>query len=116
MKKINFYLQFECQYEAALIDSDQKKIGVLDILVHLEDHGPYYRTNKKLSRENLGPPILDDSLAYKIVEELETWKERQKEIFRIEVKFSSFIFNFQFHVNNFLPQINIKLLIKHNFS
>lgn len=36
--------------------------------------------------ENLGPPILDDSLAYKIVDELETWKERQTEIFKVEVK------------------------------
>lgn len=29
---------------------------------------------------------MDDSLAYKIVDELETWKERQKEMFKAEVK------------------------------
>ncbi|XP_033215252.1 centrosomal protein of 120 kDa [Belonocnema kinseyi] len=78
--------KFECQYEAALIDSDQRKIGDLDVSVYLEDQGPYYRTKKRLSEDNLGPPILDDSLAYKIVEELETWKERQKEIFRAELR------------------------------
>lgn len=38
-----------------------------------------------LKDKNLGPPILDDSLAYKIVDELETWKERQKEMFKAEV-------------------------------
>lgn len=38
-----------------------------------------------LKGKNLGPPILDDSLAYKIVDELETWKERQKEMFKAEV-------------------------------
>lgn len=29
--------------------------------------------------------VLDNSLAYKIVDELETWKERQKEMFKDEV-------------------------------
>ncbi|XP_015594785.1 centrosomal protein of 120 kDa [Cephus cinctus] len=31
-------------------------------------------------------PVLDDGLAYKIVDELETWKEHQQEMFRTELK------------------------------
>ena len=33
----------------------------------------------------IGTITLDNSLAYKIVDELETWKERQKEMFKEEV-------------------------------
>ncbi|XP_076620130.1 rha isoform X2 [Colletes latitarsis] len=76
----------ECQCDIPLYDMEQNNIGNLDIILNLEDHGPYYRIKKKTPSENLGPPILDDSLAYKIVDELETWKERQKEIFKVELK------------------------------
>ncbi|XP_053999274.1 centrosomal protein of 120 kDa isoform X2 [Hylaeus anthracinus] len=76
----------ECQCNVPLYDMDQNNIGNLDIMLNLEDNGPYYRIKKKTPSENLGPPILDDSLAYKIVDELETWKERQKEIFKVELK------------------------------
>ncbi|XP_015432200.1 PREDICTED: centrosomal protein of 120 kDa-like [Dufourea novaeangliae] len=76
----------ECQCEIQLYDKEQSIVGNLDIAMNLEDHGPYYRIKKKTPNENLGPPILDDSLAYKIVDELETWKERQKEIFKVELK------------------------------
>ncbi|KAK0095735.1 hypothetical protein PV326_007550 [Microctonus aethiopoides] len=79
-------IKLECQYEASLIDEHLREIGSIEIKMHLEDQGPYYRSNKRLDDENLGPPILDDSLAYKIVNELETWKERQQELFRIELK------------------------------
>lgn len=34
--------------------------------------------------------VLDNSLAYKIVDELETWKERQKEMFKDEVLYTIF--------------------------
>ncbi|XP_076176047.1 rha isoform X3 [Ptiloglossa arizonensis] len=76
----------ECQCDVPLYDMEQNNIGNLDIMLNLEDNGPYYRIKKKAPSENLGPPILDDSLAYKIVDELETWKERQKEIFKVELK------------------------------
>ncbi|XP_066597046.1 protein Daple-like isoform X2 [Prorops nasuta] len=78
--------KLECQYEAPLFDANKKHIGKFDIMLHLEDQGPYYKAGRKAHAENFGPPILDDSLAYKIVDELETWKERQKEMFNFELK------------------------------
>ncbi|XP_031839725.1 rha isoform X2 [Nomia melanderi] len=86
VKQLFHQTKSECQCDAPLYDMDQNVIGHLDIMMNLEDHGPYYRMKKQTSSENLGPPILDDSLAYKIVDELETWKERQKEIFKVELK------------------------------
>lgn len=68
-----------------MLDGFRNEVGILDVAMSLEDCGPYNRTKRRKSDEDLGPPILDDSLAYKIVEELETWKERQQEIFRAEV-------------------------------
>ncbi|XP_012273788.1 centrosomal protein of 120 kDa [Orussus abietinus] len=77
--------KLECRYEAPLFDKEKNTIGFIDISMYLEDHGPYYRIKKK-SGENLGPPILDDNLAYKIVNELETWKDKQQEMFTAELK------------------------------
>ncbi|XP_043799759.1 centrosomal protein of 120 kDa isoform X2 [Apis laboriosa] len=76
----------ECQYDIPLYDMEHNSIGNLDVLLNLEDHGPYYRIKRVIPNENLGPPIFDDTLAYKIVDELETWKERQMEIFKVELK------------------------------
>ncbi|XP_074095318.1 rha [Cotesia typhae] len=76
----------DCQYEAPLFDNGLNEIGFINVAMYLEDHGPYYQTNKRSRDENLGPPILDDSLAYKIVDELESWKVRQQEIFKLELK------------------------------
>ncbi|XP_076281822.1 rha isoform X2 [Lasioglossum baleicum] len=86
VKQLFHQSKFECQCDTPLYDTEQNIIGNLDIAMTLEDHGPYYRLKKKSPSENLGPPILDDSLVYKIVDELETWKERQKEIFKVELK------------------------------
>lgn len=38
-----------------------------------------------LLEEDLGSATLDDSFVFKIVEELEDWKERQQELFKAEV-------------------------------
>jgi hypothetical protein len=38
-----------------------------------------------LLEQDLGPAILDDRIAFRIVEELEEWKERQQELFKAEV-------------------------------
>ncbi|OAD61183.1 hypothetical protein WN48_00502 [Eufriesea mexicana] len=76
----------EYQCDIPLYDMEQNSIGSLYAILNLEDHGPYYRIKRITPSENLGPPILDDSLAYKIVDELETWKERQMEIFKVELK------------------------------
>lgn len=37
-----FCFQTECQYESMLVDADGNQIGVLEIFMNLEDHGPYY--------------------------------------------------------------------------
>ncbi|XP_014474648.1 PREDICTED: centrosomal protein of 120 kDa-like isoform X3 [Dinoponera quadriceps] len=76
----------ECQYKLPLYDTDTNKIGDVDVMLKLENRGPHFLLNKETADKNLGPPILDDSLAYKIVDELETWKERQKEMFKAELK------------------------------
>ncbi|KAG5321241.1 CE120 protein, partial [Pseudoatta argentina] len=78
--------KFECQYKLSLFDVDRNKIADMDITLKLEDRGPHCILKKETIDKNLGPPILDDSLAYKIVDELETWKERQKEMFKAELK------------------------------
>ncbi|XP_072746567.1 centrosomal protein of 120 kDa isoform X2 [Anoplolepis gracilipes] len=81
------FCQSECQYKLSLYDANQCKIGEIDILLKLENRGPHFILKKEETiGKNLGPPILDDSLAYKIVDELETWKERQKEMFKTELK------------------------------
>ncbi|XP_011868153.1 PREDICTED: centrosomal protein of 120 kDa-like isoform X5 [Vollenhovia emeryi] len=76
----------ECQYKLSLLDTDRNKIADIDIILKLEDRGPHCILKKETIDKNLGPPILDDSLAYKIVDELETWKERQKEMFKDVLK------------------------------
>ncbi|XP_077278529.1 protein rha [Temnothorax americanus] len=76
----------ECQYKLFLFDKDRNKIADMDIILKLEDRGPRCILKKETIDKNLGPPILDDSLAYKIVDELETWKDRQKEMFKAELK------------------------------
>lgn len=68
------------------MSNDCGEIGFIEISIQLMDVGSYCRTNKQTWDDNFGPPILDDSLTYKIVDELETWKERQQEIFRVELK------------------------------
>ncbi|CAL7937004.1 unnamed protein product [Xylocopa violacea] len=78
--------KIENQCNVLLYDMEQNNIGNLDVILNLEDHGSYYRVQKSVPSENFGPPILDDSLVYKIVDELETWKDRQMEIFKVELK------------------------------
>ncbi|KAG7198473.1 hypothetical protein KM043_005854 [Ampulex compressa] len=85
MKQLFLQNECQCQFEIPLYDMKQNKIGDLDIMLYLEDHGPYNKIKKKSCDDDLGPPILDDNLAYKIVDELETWKERQKQIFIAEI-------------------------------
>lgn len=91
--EFTFILQTESQFQAPLYDCDKNLIGSIDVSMYLEDHGPCYKSHETASDETLGPPIMDDSLAYKIVEELEIWKERQQEIHLLEVgKVSIFMF------------------------
>ncbi|XP_069697339.1 centrosomal protein of 120 kDa-like isoform X2 [Periplaneta americana] len=40
----------------------------------------------KDSEQDLGPPTRDDRIAFRIVEELEDWKERQQKLFKEELK------------------------------
>ncbi|XP_076760519.1 rha isoform X2 [Xylocopa sonorina] len=85
-KELFLQYKIENQCNVLLYDMEQNNIGNLDVILNLEDHGSYYRVEKSVPNENFGPPILDDSLAYKIVDELETWKDRQMEIFKVELK------------------------------
>lgn len=39
--------QSECQCDVPLYDMEQNNIGNLDIMLNLEDNGPYYRIKKK---------------------------------------------------------------------
>ncbi|XP_076394230.1 rha isoform X2 [Megachile rotundata] len=86
IKQLFYQNKAEYLCDVPLYDMEQNIVGNLDVLLNLEDCGPYYRIGKNAQSEYLGPPILDDSLAYKIVDELETWKERQMEIFKVELK------------------------------
>ncbi|XP_014607872.1 PREDICTED: centrosomal protein of 120 kDa [Polistes canadensis] len=86
VKQLFHQNKWKCEYEMPLYNSKKIKVGELDVVLSLQDHGPYNRMNQNVSDQKFGPPIIDDSLAYKIVDELETWKERQKEIFRVKLK------------------------------
>ncbi|XP_015190742.1 PREDICTED: centrosomal protein of 120 kDa isoform X2 [Polistes dominula] len=86
VKQLFHQNKWKCEYEMPLYNFEKIKVGELDVVLSLQDHGPYYRMNQNVSDQKFGPPIIDDSLAYKIVDELETWKERQKEIFRVNLK------------------------------
>ncbi|KAK2575418.1 hypothetical protein KPH14_008330 [Odynerus spinipes] len=85
VKQLFHQNKLKCEYEMPLYNSEDIKVGELDVVLSLQDHGPYCKL-KTMPEKMYGPPIIDDSLAYKIVDELETWKERQKEIFRVELK------------------------------
>ncbi|XP_008207344.1 centrosomal protein of 120 kDa [Nasonia vitripennis] len=74
----------ECHYVDSLVDCHMRKeIGNAEITMVLEDYNL-----SALNRIQKGTPetVLDNSLAYKIVDELETWKERQKEMFKDELR------------------------------
>lgn len=39
--------QSECQCNVSLYDTEQNTIGDLNIMLNLEDHGPYYKVKRK---------------------------------------------------------------------
>lgn len=39
--------QSECQCDMQLYDMEENTVGNLDILLNLEDHGPYYKVKRK---------------------------------------------------------------------
>ncbi|XP_011693780.1 PREDICTED: centrosomal protein of 120 kDa-like isoform X3 [Wasmannia auropunctata] len=86
VKPLFYQEKSECQYKLSMFDTHRNKIADMDVVLKLEDRGPHCILKKQTIDKNLGPPILDDSLAYKIVDELETWKERQKAMFKAELK------------------------------
>ncbi|XP_014230772.1 centrosomal protein of 120 kDa-like isoform X1 [Trichogramma pretiosum] len=76
--------KIECTELVHLVDcSTHEKIGNGSVHIQLEDH-----TMTALKKVNTGnfEDILNNSMAYKIIDELETWKERQKDIFKNELR------------------------------
>ncbi|XP_014217743.2 centrosomal protein of 120 kDa [Copidosoma floridanum] len=74
----------ECQYTKVLRDCNlQNEIGFMEIFACLEDCT--ISVLKKTHEETSGT-MFNNDLAYKIIDELETWKERQKELFRDELR------------------------------
>ncbi|KAJ9582592.1 hypothetical protein L9F63_023051, partial [Diploptera punctata] len=81
----------KCSYSVKLLDpKTSEEVGILKVAMVLEDFGQQQAGGRILkplsSDQSLGPPILDDRIAYKIVEELEDWKERQQILFKAELK------------------------------
>ncbi|XP_011646421.1 uncharacterized protein LOC105433041 [Pogonomyrmex barbatus] len=77
----------KCEYTLSVFDTDDKKIAEMDVMLILYDIGPLpVLTIDNIINNNTGLPMLHDNLVYDIVDELETWKERQKEIFKTELK------------------------------
>ncbi|XP_058799489.1 centrosomal protein of 120 kDa [Phymastichus coffea] len=62
---------------------NNKVVGCVKINVSIQDHTALVLHKLK---EGISGITLDNGLAYKIVEELETWKDRQKEIFKDELR------------------------------
>ncbi|XP_021933732.1 centrosomal protein of 120 kDa-like isoform X3 [Zootermopsis nevadensis] len=74
-----------CHYNIPLIDlRTVEEVGTLAIGFTLDDLGPKQIEDKTVL--NLGSATLDDHFVFKIVEELEDWKERQQELFKAELK------------------------------
>ncbi|PSN46071.1 hypothetical protein C0J52_02285 [Blattella germanica] len=83
----------QCNSSAQLIDPrTSEDVGILKVLLALEDEGlerfggGRAMLQRNPSDQDLGPAILDDRIAYRIVEELEDWKERQEILFKSELK------------------------------
>ncbi|XP_044729721.1 centrosomal protein of 120 kDa-like, partial [Chrysoperla carnea] len=82
-----FQEEANVDYTANLLEPITKAIvGEIKIAMFIEDYG--VKENKDIVNSDhvLGPPILDERIAYKLVEELEDWKERQQEMFKVELK------------------------------
>nr|CAD7409007.1 unnamed protein product [Timema poppensis] len=82
----------ECHYTTALLDvSSGERFGDLFVTLLLEDINEQQKMNKhplrsNISEKDLGPAILDDKIASKIVEELEDWKDKQQELFKAQLQ------------------------------
>nr|CAD7455950.1 unnamed protein product [Timema tahoe] len=82
----------ECHYTTALLDvSSGERFGDLFVTLLLEDINEQQKMNKhplrgNTSEKDLGPAILDDKIASKIVEELEDWKDKQQELFKAQLQ------------------------------
>nr|CAD7400045.1 unnamed protein product [Timema cristinae] len=82
----------ECHYTTALLDvSSGERFGDLYVTLLLEDINEQQKMNKhplrsNISEKDLGPAILDDKIASKIVEELEDWKDKQQELFKAQLQ------------------------------
>nr|CAD7256563.1 unnamed protein product [Timema shepardi] len=82
----------ECHYTTPLLDvSSGERFGDLFVTLLLEDINEQQKMNKhplrsNISEKDLGPAILDDKIASKIVEELEDWKDKQQELFKAQLQ------------------------------
>ncbi|PSN31306.1 hypothetical protein C0J52_14631 [Blattella germanica] len=79
-------------YTTQLIDpKTSEDVGMLKVTMVLKDGGPQNSAGENVLQNmipgiDLGTAVLNDKLAYKIVEELEDWKERQEILFKAELK------------------------------
>ena len=99
----SLYAHADIDNESLLVSTKEKRSGVIlmetqtgqkiamaHIFVYLDDLG--INLNSQLKRhctpfgEQNTAPYMDENLAYKIVEELEDWKNKQQEIFLVELK------------------------------
>lgn len=73
-----------------LFESDQEEqVAMSHVYVELNDLGLNFNTKDSQDSARKSPPQslqLDEELAYKVVEELECWKDMQKEQFMAELK------------------------------
>ncbi|XP_075235719.1 centrosomal protein of 120 kDa-like [Lycorma delicatula] len=77
----------ECAYTASLEDQSsgsKNQLGLLNVTMSLKDCGIII----KQASSEMGNtcPVIDKRVAYRVVEELEDWKERQQELFKSELK------------------------------
>lgn len=93
------WAQEETFHEIELADSkSHATIGKLSYVARLVDRGPQLtkdvvlrvQSNRKAEPSEFPPSIFDDATE-KIVDELEDWKERQKDRFRHEVRYFFFL-------------------------
>ncbi|XP_044012044.1 uncharacterized protein LOC122855015 isoform X2 [Aphidius gifuensis] len=81
-----YYKELQCQDDSNLSCNSCDVIGGVWMAMKLVDLGPYRKTDLQTWEDNFRASILDDRLTYKIIDELEAWKERHQEIFYIELK------------------------------
>lgn len=80
--------QTSSQHHGVVLMDNQtgENIIIAEMYIHLDDLGVSFNSQIKKHPSTMAQPYFDEKYAYKIVEELESWKAKEEEFFIIELK------------------------------